>query len=64
MYGATNCPLVTDDPVEFEKYLLDIQDVKNFTNRSRGIYGTYLELIQKNRKITTHNWLDWETVAS
>jgi hypothetical protein len=59
-----NWPVVTDEPVEFEKHLVDIQDLKNFTNRLRGTYGTDLKLIEKNRKISMCNWLDLETLGS
>ena len=64
VYGAMNWPVVTNESVEFEKYLVDVQDLKNFTNRLRGIYGTYLKLIEKIRKITMCNWLDLETLGS
>jgi hypothetical protein len=34
------------EPVEFEKQLVEVQDLRRITDHSRGIYGgIYLELI-------------------
>ena len=40
-----NRQLVTDEPVEFEKQLVKVQDFRNITDHFRGIYGIYLKLI-------------------
>jgi hypothetical protein len=45
--GATigeNRQLVTDEPVEFEKQPVEIQDFGKITHHFRGIYGIYLKL--------------------
>ena len=43
-------PLVTDEPVEFEINLDEVQDFRRFTNHFGGIYGIYLKLINKTPK--------------
>jgi len=42
-------PLVVDEPVEFEKQLVECQDVrkKKITHHFRGIYGICLKLTKK-----------------
>ena len=40
-----NRQLVTDEPVEFEKEPVEVQDFKRITDHFRGIYGMYLKLI-------------------
>jgi len=47
---------VTDEPVE-------VQDFIKIIDHLRGIYGTYLKLIQTNRKITTCNELDLKSLG-
>jgi hypothetical protein len=41
-------PLVTDEPVE-------VQDFRRITDHFRGIYGIYLKLMQKTRRMSTCN---------
>ena len=41
---------------------LEVQDSIRITHHYRGIYETYLKLVKKNRKITTCNRLDLETI--
>ena len=55
-------PLVTDDPVEFEKYAVEVQDFSMMTEHLREIHGIHLKLVKKNRKIPTCNWLALETL--
>ena len=59
-----NQPLVIDEPVEFEKWPVKVQDFMKTTHRFRGICKIYLKLIKKNRDITTCNRLDLETLGS
>ena len=62
--NGKNRPLVTDELVKFEKEPVEVQDFCKITDHLRGIYGVHLKLIKKNRKITTCNWLDLETLGS
>ena len=56
-WTGRNRPLLTDEPVEF-------QDFGKFTNRFRGNYIIDLKLMKENRKMSTCNWLDLETLGS
>ena len=38
-----NWQLGTDEPVEFEKEPVEVQDCRRITDRFRGIYGIYLK---------------------
>jgi hypothetical protein len=42
-----NRPLVTDELVEFEKELIEIQDFRKIIDHFRGIYGLYLNLMKE-----------------
>ena len=44
--------LVTDEPVEFEKQPVEVQDCRNITDHFRGIYRIYLNLIKANRRMS------------
>ena len=59
--NAENRPLVTDEPVEFEKYPVEVQDFREITHHLRGIYRIFL--VKNNGKITTCNRLDLETLG-
>ena len=41
-----NWPLVADEPVEFEKQLVEAGNLRRITNRFRGIYRIYLNWIK------------------
>ena len=57
-------PLDTDVLVEFEKKPFEVQDFRKFTNRFvESTEEWYLELIKKDRTITTCNQLDLETLG-
>ena len=43
--------LVTDEPVEFEKKLVEIQDCRKITNYFRGIYRIYPNFSHENRRM-------------
>jgi len=64
-FGAMNGEirlLVTDEPIEFEKW--PVQEFRHFSDQFRGICGLYLKISKKNRtKTTWHNWLDFETTS-
>ena len=52
--GGTDS-LVTGEPVsEFEKWLVEAQDVRKITNPFRGIYGIYLKGIKKKTERSQH----------
>jgi hypothetical protein len=59
-----NRPLVTNEPVEFEKQPVEVQDFREFTDHFRGIYRIYLKLMKEHRKMSTCNRLDLETLGS
>ena len=56
--NGENRPLGTDEPIEFEELWVEVQDVKKFTCRFRGIYRVCLKTVKIDRKITTRK-LDW-----
>jgi hypothetical protein len=60
--NGENPPLVTGEPVEFEKSQVEVQDFRKTTHHFRGICGTYRKSMKKNRKFTACNWLDLETL--
>ena len=41
-----NRQLVTDEPVEFEKQPIAVQDCRKITDHTRGIYRIYSNLIK------------------
>ena len=59
-----NRPLATDETVDFDKQPVEVQDLRNFTNHFRGIYRIHLELMKKNRKMSTCNMLKLGTLGS
>ena len=59
-----NRQLVTYEPVEFEKYPVEVQDCRKITDHFRGIYRIYLNLIKENRRMSTRNRLDLQTLGS
>jgi hypothetical protein len=59
-----NRQLVTHEPVEFEKQPVEIQDCRKITDHFRGIYRIYPNLIKENRRMSTCNRLDLETLGS
>ena len=60
--NGENWPLVTNEPIE--KYLVQDLNFMKITHQCRGIYGTYLTSIKKNRKMSTCNRVDLETLGS
>ena len=55
---AENWQLVTDEPVEFEKEPVEVQDCRKITDHFRGIYRIYSNLVKENRRMPTCNRLD------
>ena len=49
--------LVTDE-------LVEVQDVRKFTDHYRGIYGICLQLMMKTRRMSTYSGLELETLGS
>ncbi len=43
-----NRQLVTNEPVEFEKYPVEVQDCKKIIDHFRGSYRMYSNLIKEN----------------
>ena len=56
--------LVTDEPLEIEKSLVEVQDFRKINNCSRGIYGICLKPIKKTQKVSTCNRLDLKTLQT
>ena len=48
-----NRQLVTDEPVEFEKYTVEVQDCRRITDHFRGIYRIVSNLIKENWRMST-----------
>ena len=46
--SGENWRLVADEPVEFEKQPVEVQDFGKFTNHFRGIYGIYFKWMKAN----------------
>ena len=59
-----NRQLVTNEPVEFEEYPVEVQDCKKITDHFRGIYRIYPNLIKENRRMSTCNRLDLQALGS
>ena len=59
-----NQHVVTNEPVEFEKKPVEIQDCMKFTDHSRGIHRIYPKLIKENRRLSTYNQWDMQTLGS
>ena len=60
-----NRQLDTDEPVEFEKKPVEVhQDCRKITDHFRGIYRIYPNLIKENRRMSTCNRLDLQTLGS
>jgi hypothetical protein len=52
-----NRQLVTNEPVE-------VEDCRKITDHFRGIYRIYFNLIKENRRMSTCNRLDLQTLGS
>ena len=61
VYGE-NWLLLADEPAEFEKQPVEVQDFKKITNHLEWIYGIYHNLANIDRKIITCNQLDLEAL--
>ena len=48
-----NRQLVTDEPVEFRKQPVEVQDYRKITDHFRGIYRIYPNSMKKNRRMST-----------
>ena len=56
--NGSNAPVVTDAPVEFENQAVEVQDYRKITDHFEQIFGIYLKLIKRNRKLALRNRLD------
>ena len=63
-----NRQLVTDEPVEFETQTqtqpVEVQDCRKIADHLRGIYRILSNLIKENRRMSTYNRLDLQTLGS
>ena len=62
--SGNNWRLVADEPVEFEKEPVDVQDFTKFNDHSRGICRMYLKWWSKTVRCKHVNWLDLESLGS
>ena len=62
--NGENQEFVTDEPDEFEKLPVDVRDFVKVTNHVRRICKIHVKLVKENRKITTCNQLNLETLGS
>ena len=61
---AENRQLITNEPFEFEEKRLEVQDCKKFIDHYRGIHRKYPNLKKENRRLSTLNCLDLQTLGS
>jgi hypothetical protein len=59
-----NRQLVRNELVEFDKEPVEIQDCMKIIDHFRGIYGIYPNLIKENRRMSTCNWFELQTLGS
>ena len=59
-----NRQLVTNEPVEFEKQLVEVQDCRKITDHSREIHRIYPNLIKEIQGMSTCNRLDLQKLGS
>ena len=59
--SGENRQLVTDEPVEFEKWPVEVEDCMKIIDYFRGIYRIYPSLTKENRRMSTCNRLDLQT---
>ena len=48
LLGRGGSIIVIDEPVEFEKYSIEVQDFNKITHHLKGIYRMYLKSMKKN----------------
>ena len=56
--------LISNEPVEFEKLLVEVGDCRKITDHFRGIYRIYPNLIKEDWRMSTCNRLDLQTLGS
>ena len=54
----------SNEPVEFEKKIVDVQDCRKITDHFKGIYRIHLNSIKENRRMSACNRLDLQTLGS
>ena len=57
-YDLENRHLVTDEPVEFEKYAVEVEDCRKFTDHFRVIYRIYRRMSARNRLDLHHKCIN------
>ena len=57
-----NRQLVINEPVGFEKLLVEVQDCMITTDHFRGIYKIYPNLLKENQRMSTCNRLDLQAL--
>jgi len=55
--------LVTDELVDIEEWLVQVQDFRRIFDQFRGIHELYLNLMKNHWKMSTCNRLDLETLG-
>ena len=59
-----NWQLVTNEPVESGKNLVEVEDCRKITDHFREIYRIYPNLIKENQRVSTCNRLELQTLGS
>ena len=59
-----NRQLVTDEPVEFERKQVVVQNCRKINDHFRGICRIYPNLVKENRRMLTCNRSDLQTLGS
>ena len=54
----------SNEPVEFEKYPVEVQECRNITDHFRRIYRIYPNLIKENQRMSTCNQSNSQTLGS
>ena len=55
---------VTDELVEFEKYPIEVQGCRKIPHHFRGIHRINPNLLKENRRMSTCNRLDLQTLGA
>ena len=58
-----NQQLVTYEPIEFEKWTAEDQGCRKITDHFEGIHKIDPNLVTENRRMSTCNWLDFQTLG-
>ena len=55
---------VTNEPVEFEKQPVEVEDIRESTHHFESELENTSQISKENGQMSTYNWLDMETLGS